>query len=293
VKLVRFGPVGAERPGVILGGARRDASGLFRDWDRRFFEGGGLDELARRVQESALPVLPEGERWAAPVARPGKVVCVGLNYRDHAREAGVELPKEPVLFLKAPNAVVGPYDDVELPRGSTKMDWEVELGVVIGRPARYLSSPDAARASIAGYCVSHDVSERELQLERGGQWTKGKSCDTFNPLGPFLATADEIADPQQLDLSLTVNGTVRQWGNTREMAWGVERLVWYVSQFMALEGGDVISTGTPAGVAMGMKPPAYLVPGDVCELEIEGLGRQRQFIRRGGTTAGLFKMPAP
>jgi 2-keto-4-pentenoate hydratase/2-oxohepta-3-ene-1,7-dioic acid hydratase in catechol pathway len=287
VKLVRFGPTGAERPGVILGGARRDASGLFRDWDRRFFEDGGLDELARRVHERPLPVVPEAERWASPVARPGKVVCVGLNYRDHARESGVELPKEPVLFLKAPNAVVGPYDDVEIPRGSTKTDWEVELGVVIGRAARYLPSPEAARACVAGYCISHDVSERELQLERGGQWTKGKSCDTFNPLGPFVATADEIADPQGLDLTLTVNGTVRQLGNTREMAWGVDRLVWYVSQFMSLEGGDVISTGTPAGVAMGMKPPAYLVPGDVCELEIEGLGRQRQLFRRARTTVLL------
>jgi len=285
VKLIRFGPAGRERPGVIQGGARRDASGLFRDWDRAFFEGGGLEELARASRE--LPVVAESERWASPVARPGKVVGVGLNYRDHARESGVELPKEPVLFLKAPNAVVGPYDDVEIPHGSTKTDWEVELGVVIGRPARYLPSPDAARASIAGYCISHDVSERQLQLERGGQWTKGKSCDTFNPLGPFVATADEIADPQALDLTLTVNGAVRQWGNTREMAWGVERLVWYVSQFMALEGGDVISTGTPAGVAMGMKPPAYLVPGDVCELEIAGLGRQRQHFRRARTTAVL------
>jgi len=264
-----------------MGGVRRDASGLFRDWDASFFEGDGLERLRAASRERPLPAVPETERWAAPVARPGKVVCVGLNYRDHARESGVELPKEPVLFLKAPNTVVGPYDDVVIPRGSTKTDWEVELGIVIGRPARYLASPDAALACIAGYCISHDVSERELQLERGGQWTKGKSCDTFNPLGPFVATADEIPDPQALDLTLSVNGAVRQLGSTREMAWGALRLVWYVSQFMALEGGDLISTGTPAGVAMGMKPPEYLAPGDVCELEIQGLGRQRQVFRAG------------
>jgi 2,4-diketo-3-deoxy-L-fuconate hydrolase len=280
VKLLRFGPPGEERPGLLVEGVRRDASGVFHDWDRQFFEGDGLERL-RASNRTSLPRIPQSERWAAPVARPGKVVCVGLNYRDHAHESGVALPQEPVLFLKAPNAVVGPYDAVEIPRGSTKTDWEVELGVVIGRPARYLPSPEAARASIAGYCISHDVSERELQLERGGQWTKGKSCDTFNPLGPLLATADEIPDPQELDLSLSVNGAVRQWSNTREMVWGVDRLVWYVSQFMALEGGDLISTGTPAGVAMGMKPPAYLVPGDVCELEIQGLGRQRQVFRQG------------
>jgi 2-keto-4-pentenoate hydratase/2-oxohepta-3-ene-1,7-dioic acid hydratase in catechol pathway len=281
VKLVRFGPPGGERPGLLVEGVRRDASGLFRDWDRQFFEGDGLERLRAVSRDRSLPAIPDSERWAAPVARPGKVVCVGLNYRDHAHEAGVALPTEPVLFLKAPNAVVGPYDSVEIPRGSTKTDWEVELGVIIGRPARYLPSPEAARASIAGYSISHDVSERELQLERGGQWTKGKSCDGFNPLGPLLVTADEIPDPQALDLSLSVNGTVRQWSNTREMAFGVERLIWYVSQFMALEGGDLISTGTPAGVAMGMKPPAYLVPGDVCELEIQGLGRQRQVFRQG------------
>jgi 2-keto-4-pentenoate hydratase/2-oxohepta-3-ene-1,7-dioic acid hydratase in catechol pathway len=281
VKLVRFGPPEHERPGVLVDEVRRDASGLFRDWDRDFFEGDGLARLNEAVRSGALPPVSASERWAAPVARPGKVVGVGLNYRDHARESGVELPVEPVLFLKAPNAVIGPYDAVEIPRGSTKTDWEVELGVVIGRPARYLASAAEARASIAGYCISHDVSERELQLERGGQWTKGKSCDTFNPLGPFLATAEEVPDPQALALSLAVNGVVRQRGNTSEMAWGVERLVWYVSQFMALEGGDVITTGTPAGVGMGMKPQAFLVPGDVCELAIEGLGRQQQAFRQG------------
>jgi 2-keto-4-pentenoate hydratase/2-oxohepta-3-ene-1,7-dioic acid hydratase in catechol pathway len=282
VKLVRFGPPGRESPGVLDHGVRRDASGAFRDWDREFFESGGIERLRELMGLGELPLVPENERWGAPVARPGKVVCIGLNYRDHAREAGTDLPPEPVLFLKAPNAVVGPYDAVRIPRGSTKTDYEVELGVVIGCPARYLASPDEARASIAGYTISHDVSERELQLERGGQWTKGKSADTFNPLGPFLATPDEVPDPQALGLTLDVNGERRQTGNTRDMAFGVEHLVYYVSQFMALEGGDVLSTGTPAGVALGMKPPRYLVPGDVCDLEVEGLGRQRQMFEREG-----------
>jgi 2,4-didehydro-3-deoxy-L-rhamnonate hydrolase len=276
VKLVRFGKAGRESPGVLVDGIRRDASGAFRDWDREFFETRGLERLAELLSLGELPAVSERERWGAPVARPGKVVCVGLNYVDHSREMATALPPEPVLFLKAPNSVVGPYDAVRIPRGSTKTDYEVELGVVVGRPARYLASPDEARSCIAGFCISHDVSEREFQLERGGQWTKGKSCDTFNPLGPWLVTADEIADPQALALSLDVNGEPRQRGNTRDMAWGVERLVWYVSQFMALEGGDILSTGTPAGVGMGRKPPVYLAPGDVCELEVEGLGRQRQ-----------------
>jgi 2-keto-4-pentenoate hydratase/2-oxohepta-3-ene-1,7-dioic acid hydratase in catechol pathway len=281
MKLVRFGPVGRESPGVLIGGARRDASGAFRDWDREFFETDGIERLTELLRLVELPLVPEQERWGAPVARPGKVVGIGLNYGDHARESGAEPPAEPVLFLKAPNTVVGPYDTVRIPRGSTKTDYEIELGVVIGRPARYLDSIARARDSIAGYCISHDVSERELQFERGGQWTKGKSSDTFNPLGPFLATPDEIPEPQALTLALDVNGERRQIGTTRDMLWGVERLVWYVSQFMALEGGDLLTTGTPAGVGFGMKPPRYLGPGDVCDLEIEGLGRQRQVFERG------------
>lgn len=281
MKLIRFGPHGRESPGLLVHGVRRDASGAFRDWDREFFETSGLERLAELVAFAELPAVPDQERWGAPVARPGKVVGVGLNYRDHAREAGAELPAEPVLFLKAPNAVVGPYDAVRIPRGSTKTDYEVELAVVIGRPARYLASPADARAHIAGYAISNDVSERAFQLERGGQWTKGKSSDTFNPLGPFLATADEIPDPQALTLTLDVNGERRQTGTTREMAFGVEHLLWYVSQFMSLEGGDVVTTGTPAGVGMGRKPPAFLAPGDVCDLEITALGRQRQVFERG------------
>lgn len=283
MKLVRFGAPANERPAVLIDGVRRDLSRHFRDWDREFFEGDGLARLAELLstEGASLPVVAEGERWAACVPRPGKVLCIGLNYRDHARESGAELPKEPVLFLKAANTVVGPYDDVLIPRGSTKTDWEVELGVIIGKRARYLDSVAEGLAHVAGYTISHDVSEREFQLERGGQWTKGKSCDTFNPLGPYLATADEVGDPQALELSLSVNGERRQHGTTREMAFGVGELVRYVSQFMTLEGGDVISTGTPAGVGLGMKQPVYLKPGDVCELAVQGLGTQRQTFRQG------------
>lgn len=283
MKLLRFGPTSQEKPGVLIDGLRRDASALFRDWDREFFESEGIARLRALIESDVgrFPVVAESERWAAPVARPGKVVCVGLNYRDHARESGAELPKEPVLFLKAPNAVIGAYDDVPIPRGSTKTDWEVELGVVIGRRARYLGSDATALDYVAGYTISHDVSERELQLERGGQWLKGKCADGFNPLGPWLVTPDEIADVQALELTLDVNGVRRQSGNTRDMVVGVARLVHYVSQFMSLEGGDVISTGTPAGVGLGMKPPCFLKDGDVCDLAIEGLGLQRQTFRAG------------
>ncbi len=282
MKLVRFGASGAERPGIVVGGERRDVSALVRDYDAAFFRSGGLAKLARDVADRAheLPPVPDSERWGACVARPGKVVCVGLNYRDHALEAGLKLPAEPILFLKASNAVVGPYDDVLIPRGSSKTDWEIELGVVIGRDARYLDSPEAAGEHIAGYCISHDVSEREFQIERGGQWTKGKSCDTFNPIGPFLATPDEIRDVRALALQLTVNGVARQNGNSREMIFDVYFLVHYISQFMTLEAGDLISTGTPAGVGLGLKPPAYLQEGDEVVLRIDGLGEQRQRLRR-------------
>jgi 2-keto-4-pentenoate hydratase/2-oxohepta-3-ene-1,7-dioic acid hydratase in catechol pathway len=206
-------------------------------------------------------------------------VCIGLNYRDHAAESGMAIPSEPVVFLKASNTVVGPYDDVLIPRGATKPDWEVELGIVIGREARYLNRVEDALPCIAGYCISHDVSERAFQLERGGQWTKGKSCDTFNPLGPWLVTADEVGNPQALDMSLTVNGVSRQRGTTRTMIFTVDVIVHYLSQFMTLEPGDVISTGTPPGVGMGMKPPVWLQPNDVVELAITHLGTQRQTCR--------------
>jgi 2-keto-4-pentenoate hydratase/2-oxohepta-3-ene-1,7-dioic acid hydratase in catechol pathway len=239
-----------------------------------------LDAVRQALAAGDLPVLgplAEQARIGSPIPRPGKIVCVGLNYRDHARETGGQLPAEPVLFLKGTDTMVGPYDEVLVPRGSTKTDWEIELGVVIGQRARYLGSPDDARAHVLGYAVSHDVSEREFQLERAGQWDKGKSCETFNPFGPWLVTADQVPDPQALRLRLSVNDKVWQDGSTADMAFGVDHVVWYVSQFMVLEPGDVINTGTPAGVALGQPDPKpYLRAGDVVELEIDGLGRQRQ-----------------
>ncbi|MBA2479481.1 MAG: fumarylacetoacetate hydrolase family protein [Planctomycetes bacterium] len=278
MRLVRFGAIGREKPGIALdGGVRKDCSAHFQDWNRDFFDGGGLARLAALVRGGArLPDVPTAERWGACVARPGKVICIGLNYSDHAAESGMAVPGEPVVFMKAANTVVGPYDAVLIPRTSVKTDWEVELGVVIGRTARYLGSLDEADAVIGGYCVSNDVSERAFQLERGGQWTKGKSCDTFNPLGPWLSTTDEVPDPQALAMRLDVNGQRRQTGNTRTMVFTVRHIVHYLSQFMTLEAGDLISTGTPPGVGLGQKPPVFLAPGDVMELEIAGLGIQRQ-----------------
>jgi 2,4-diketo-3-deoxy-L-fuconate hydrolase len=277
MRWIRFGAASNEKPGIIDSqGRRRDVSAQVRDWDQEFLaDSHRLQETLQR-DEASFPLVPESERWAAPVARPGKVICIGLNYSDHAEESGMPIPAEPIVFLKAANTVIGPYDDVQIPRGSEKTDWEVELGVVIGRQARYLASPEAARAHIGGYCISHDVSERAFQLERGGQWTKGKSCDTFNPLGPWLATPDEIANPDKLAMQLWVNGELRQKGTTAKMIFNVPFLVHYLSQFMTLEPGDLISTGTPPGVGLGMKPPKYLKSGDVVELEIEQLGRQRQ-----------------
>ena len=280
MRFVRFGPMGKEKPGLLdKQGQRHDASGIVADWDHEF-----LAKLAGRAPVGAfseatiekLPLVPESERWGAPIPRPGKVVCIGLNYSDHARESGLPIPAEPIVFLKAPNTVVGPYDDIQIPRRSLKTDWEVELGIVVGSPARYLESEQQAADCIAGFCISHDVSEREFQHERGGQWTKGKSCDTFNPLGPWLATKDEISDPMHLDLVLCVNEAVRQKGNTSTMIFGVHHIIYYLSQFMTLEAGDLISTGTPPGVGAGMKPPQFLKPGDVVEMEVEGLGKQRQ-----------------
>lgn len=279
MRLIRFGPIGDEKPGILgSNGSRRDLSAHFQDWDTKFFASGGMDRLAKTLQSdgTSLPVVPEAERWAAPVARPGKVICIGLNYSDHAEESGMPIPAEPIVFLKASNTVIGPYDNIQIPRGGEKTDWEVELGVVIGKEARYLASAEAARSHIAGYCLTHDVSERSFQLERGGQWTKGKSCDTFNPLGPWLATPDEISNIDALPMKLWVNGELRQKGTTAKMIFNVPFLVHYLSQFMTLEPGDLISTGTPPGVGLGMKPPKYLKAGDVVELEIEQLGRQKQ-----------------
>ena len=279
MRLLRFGERGSEKPGLLVNGKRRDLSAEFRDWNDAFFAAGGLESLRTLLRDGSIESFPEVSksiRWGAPVARPRKIVCIGLNFHDHARESGMEIPKEPILFLKATNTVVGPYDDLLIPRRSVKTDWEVELGVVVGREARYLASQEEAASCIAGYCISHDVSEREFQLERGGQWSKGKSCDTFNPLGPWLATPDEVPQIMSAGMKLRVNGEARQNGNTGTMIFGPTQLIQYISQFMTLEAGDLISTGTPPGVGLGMKPPRYLKAGDVVELEIEGLGRQEQ-----------------
>jgi 2-keto-4-pentenoate hydratase/2-oxohepta-3-ene-1,7-dioic acid hydratase in catechol pathway len=279
VKLIRFGKRGSEKPGVLVDGVRRDLSSEFRDWNDDFLAGGGLEALKKLLQRRApgtFAEVPDGERWGAPIARPHKIICIGLNFHDHARESGMEIPKEPILFMKATNTVVGPYDDLLIPRRSDKTDWEVELGVVIAKEARYLESTEKATDHIAGYCISHDVSEREFQLERGGQWSKGKSCDTFNPLGPWLSTPDDVPNITKAPMKLLVNDQPRQSGNTETMIFGPAHLIHYISQFMTLEPGDLISTGTPPGVGLGMKPPQYLKLGDVVQLEIEGLGRQRQ-----------------
>nr|WP_204075792.1 fumarylacetoacetate hydrolase family protein [Planotetraspora phitsanulokensis] len=280
MKLLRVGAMGEERPAVLDGEGRvRDLTGVLdgADIDGRFLAGGGLDRVRAALAGGDLPVVDtEGLRIGAPVARPEKVVCIGLNFRDHAAESGAAIPEEPVVFMKAPNTVVGPFDEVLVPRKSVKTDWEVELAVVIGKTARYLESHEDALALIAGYAISNDVSEREFQLERGGQWDKGKSCETFNPLGPWLVTADEVADPQSLGMRLWVNGELRQDGDSKNMIFGVAEVIRYLSWFMVLEPGDVINTGTPAGVALGMPDHPYLREGDVMELEIDGLGRQRQ-----------------
>lgn len=278
MKLIRFGDAGHEKPGILdREGNRKDLSGLFSDWDRPFFQQGGMEMLKKRLEQAApLPEVPASARWAACVARPGKVICIGLNYSDHAAESGMAIPTEPIVFQKGANTVVGPYDPILIPRNSEKTDWEVELGIVIGKDARYLDRIEDARDYIAGYCISHDVSERAFQMERGGQWTKGKSCDNFNPIGPFLSTPDEIGDVHQLSMSLWVNGVQMQKGNTNTMVFDCYFIVHYLSQFMTLEAGDLISTGTPPGVGLGMKPPQYLKSGDEVELAIEGLGRQKQ-----------------
>jgi len=277
VRFARLGPVGSEIPVVLHDGGAFDLRSVAADIDGAFFTAGGVNAARAALAAGTLPAIAtEGLRVGAPIARPGKIVCVGLNYSDHAEETGATLPDEPVIFMKDPSTMVGAFDDVLIPRKSLKTDWEVELGVVIGATARYLDSPDDAAAVIAGYAVSHDVSEREFQLELGGTWDKGKSCETFNPFGPELVSADEVSDPQALGLRLWVNGVERQNGTTANMAFGVNHIVWYLSQFMVLQPGDVINTGTPAGVAMGIEGQPYLREGDVVELEIDGLGRARQ-----------------
>ncbi|MEU4462865.1 fumarylacetoacetate hydrolase family protein [Streptomyces sp. NPDC024017] len=280
MKLLRVGTAGAERPALLdAEGTLRDLSGVVADIDGALLAD---EEALGRVRAAAdagdLPVLDAtGLRVGPPLGRIGKIVCIGLNYHDHARETGAEPPAEPVVFMKAPDTVVGPDDTVLVPRRSLKTDWEVELAVVIGRTARYLESAEEGLAHVAGYAVAHDVSEREFQIERGGTWDKGKNCETFNPLGPWLVTADEVPDPQALSLKLWVNGEMKQDGTTAEQIFPVGEVVRYLSQFMTLYPGDVINTGTPAGVALGApEPKPFLRAGDVVELEIEGLGRQRQ-----------------
>lgn len=275
MKLVRFGAPGREKPGVMIGEKRYDVSGLVRDFDEAFFGATDLADFERKVSEATLPEIAEDERWAAPVARPGKLICIGLNYADHAAESGMELPKEPVVFFKANSSITGPYDQVILPKGSKKSDWEVELAIVIGKKASYVSEEDALD-HIAGYLLHNDVSERAFQLERGGQWVKGKSCDTFAPLGPWIATPDEMGDIDNLNLWLKLNGKKLQDGSTSNLIFKIPYLIHYLSQFMSLLPGDVISTGTPAGVGLGMEPPFYLKSGDVMELGIDGLGVSRQ-----------------
>ena len=280
MRLMRVGPVGAERPVVMdSDGVAYDVAGHDVRFDGEFFAAGGVERVRRLLASGTLEALDlTGQRVGAPIERPEKIVCVGLNYSDHARETGATPPSEPILFMKAPNCMIGPNDEVLIPRGSTKTDWEVELGVVIGQRARYLASPEAAMAVIAGYAISNDVSEREFQIERGGQWVKGKSCETFNPLGPWLVTTDEVPDPQDLRLRLSVNGVLRQDGTSADMIFSVAHVLWYISQFMVLEPGDLVNTGTPAGVSMGHDDVAFLRAGDVLELEVPGLGAQRTVV---------------
>ena len=278
MKLIRFVPKGNERPGIYMNDTRYDCSAHFEDWNREFFLKDGLNRL-RELLESGrerLPEVPKEARWGSCVARPGMILCIGLNYSDHAAESGMEPPKEPILFMKASNTLGGPYDDVAIPKGSTKTDWEVELAIVLKKDVLYLENEAEAEAAIAGYCIMNDISEREFQIERGGQWVKGKSCPGFSPAGPWLATSDEIPDVANLKMNLAVDGREMQNGNTGTMIFKPAFLVHYISQFMQLEAGDIITTGTPPGVGLGMKPPQYLVSGNVVDLGIEGLGCQQQ-----------------
>lgn len=276
MKLLRVGAAGNERPAILLNGQIIDVSAFGQDFGEEFFENDGIAKLAAFIKENDdLPVIDAGIRIGTPFRRPSKIICIGLNYSDHAKETGAALPAEPIIFFKATSALTGPNDNVVIPRNSTKTDWEVELAVVIGKKASYVEEKDALNY-VAGYCLHNDYSERAFQLERGGQWVKGKSCDTFAPIGPYLVTPDEIEDVHNLRLWLTVNGKTYQDGNTSNMVFKVPFLISYLSQFMTLLPGDVISTGTPAGVGLGFNPPIYLKRGDVVELGIDGLGAQQQ-----------------
>jgi 2,4-didehydro-3-deoxy-L-rhamnonate hydrolase len=280
VKLVRVGEPGHERPGVLADETSYFDVSEMGDFSENFFATSTLAELREHLEAlKSRGVAPQplgNQRIGAPISRPHQIICVGLNYADHAAETGAEIPSEPIIFTKSPNTLLGPMDDVRIPRNSSKTDWEVELAIVIGKRCRYLESDDEALDHIAGYMISNDVSEREFQLERQGQWTKGKSSETFNPAGPWLVTTDEVPDPTSLSMRLSVNGELMQDSSTNQMVFQPAFLVRYLSQFMVLEPGDIINTGTPPGVGMGLKPPRYLKPGDVMELSIEGLGTQRQ-----------------
>ncbi|MFT4091882.1 MAG: fumarylacetoacetate hydrolase family protein [Asticcacaulis sp.] len=277
MKLLRFGPSGQEKPGIIdAEGKIRDLSGVIDDIAGDVLSDEGQAKL-KALDLSTLPLAPEGVRFGPAVARVGKFICIGLNYADHAEESGLPIPEEPVVFMKTTSCIVGPNDEVLKPRGSTKMDWEVELGIVIGKKASYVTEAEA-ESHIAGYCTINDVSERAFQIERGGTWDKGKGCDTFGPIGPYVVTRDEVADPTNLRMWLKVNGKTYQDGSTATMIFKPAFIVHYLSQFFSLHPGDVISTGTPPGVGLGQKPPVYLNVGDVMELGIEGLGEQRQVV---------------
>jgi len=280
MKLIRFGEAGKEKTGIVLDDKMYDTSAFGEDYNEIFFENDGLRRLGLFVQANRnnLPPVKENTRLGSPVARPSKIVCIGLNYAKHAKETNAAIPAEPILFLKSTTALVGPNDDIIIPKNSVKTDWEVELSFVMNRKASYVSEEDAMEY-VAGYCLHNDVSEREFQLERGGTWDKGKGCDTFAPLGPWLVTKDEIADVHNLRLWLKVNDTIMQDGNTDDLVFTIPQLVSYISRFMTLLPGDIISTGTPHGVGLGFNPPLYLKPGDIVELGIDGLGISRQQVK--------------
>jgi len=275
MKLIRFGKEGKEKPGIHLDGKNYDLSAFIKDYDESFFEQNGLQKLADIVNEEKLPLVEDGQRIGSPIARPSKILCIGLNYAKHAKETGAAIPTEPILFMKSTSSLTGPFDNIIIPKNSEKTDWEVELGVVIGKKASYVSEEEAMDY-VAGYVLHNDVSERAFQLERGGTWDKGKGCDSFAPLGPWLVTKDEIPNPHQLRLWLSLNGKIMQDSNTDDLIFNIPQLISYSSQFMTLLPGDVISTGTPAGVGLGFSPNIYLKPGDVVELGIDGLGSSKQ-----------------
>ena len=275
MKLIRFGKEGQEKPGIHLDGKNYDLSVFVKDYDENFFEQNGLEKLASIVNEEKLPLVEDGQRIGSPIARPSKILCIGLNYAKHAKETGAAIPTEPILFMKSTSSLTGPFDNIIIPKNSEKTDWEVELGVVIGKKASYVSEEEAMNY-VAGYVLHNDVSERAFQLERGGTWDKGKGCDSFAPLGPWLVTKDEIPNPHKLRLWLSLNGKMMQDSNTDDLIFNIPQLISYSSQFMTLLPGDVISTGTPAGVGLGFSPNIYLKPGDVVELGIDGLGSSKQ-----------------